>query len=167
MNTQPPVSIIVAMAENRVIGRKGSLPWHLSEDLKRFRKLTTGHAIIMGRKTYDSIGRPLPQRRSIVISRNPEFASEGVEVVSSLDEALDLTANDNEAFVIGGASIYEQAMSVATKLYVTRVHADVEGDIYFPEFNLADWEPIEESPRRTDENSGLIYSFHVYRRRDP
>lgn len=158
------LSLIVAMAENRVIGRQGDLPWHISADLRRFRRLTTGHAIIMGRKTYDSIGRPLPERRSIVISRNPDYAPEGVEVVASVEAATDLVADDALTFVIGGATIYEQALPLADTLHITRVHAEVDGDVRFPEIDWRNWQLVEQSPEATDEKSGLKYSFAEFRR---
>jgi dihydrofolate reductase len=164
---EPPVSIIVAMADNRVIGQQGQLPWHLSADLRRFRKLTTGHSIIMGRKTYESIGRPLPQRRNIVISRDPQFAPEGVEVVDSLDAALAETASETEVFVIGGASIYALALPLAGRLYLTQVHTTVPGDVCFSDVDLNSWHVIEQSPRQKDERSGLTYSFVTYARRQP
>ena len=158
------LSIIVAMAENRVIGRDGDLPWHISADLKRFRRLTTGHAIIMGRKTYDSIGRPLPDRRSIVISRNPDYAPEGVEVVASVEAAMDLVADDAESFLIGGATIYEQALPLAETLHVTRVHAEVDGDVRFPEVDWRNWQLVEQSADEVDEKSGFKYSFAEFSR---
>ncbi len=158
------LSLIVAMAENRVIGRDGDLPWHISADLKRFRRLTTGHAIIMGRKTYDSIGRPLPERRSIAISRNPEYAPEGVEVVANLEAALDLVADDDQAFVIGGATIYELALPLADTLHITRVHAEVDGDVRFPEVDWRNWQLVEQTPEELDEKSGLKYSFAEFKR---
>ncbi|REK26800.1 MAG: dihydrofolate reductase [Planctomycetota bacterium] len=158
------LSIIVAMAENRVIGRDGGLPWHISADLKRFRRLTTGHAIVMGRKTYDSIGRPLPERRSIVISGNRDYAPAGVEVVPSLEAAWELAGEDDEVFVIGGASIYAAALPLAETLHVTRIHAEVAGDVWFPEVDWRSWQLVEQSAEETDEKSGLTYSFAEFRR---
>ncbi|MCE9544877.1 MAG: dihydrofolate reductase [Planctomycetia bacterium] len=164
-----PLSIIVAMAENGVIGRGGTLPWHISEDLKRFKRLTMGHAILMGRRTWDSLGRPLPGRRSIVVSRNPEFRAVGAEVAGSLDEALRLAAGgssptDDEVFVIGGASLYREALPLANRLHVTRVHAVIEGDTFFPEFNVAEWRLVEDGPVQTDAASSLRYNFQCYER---
>ncbi len=166
MQNRPAIiSIIVAMAENRVIGRDGDLPWHISEDLKRFKHLTIGHTIIMGRKTHESIGRPLPKRRSIIISRQADYAADGVEVAQSLDAAVEMAASDEEAFVIGGSSIYAAALPLADRLYVTRVHAEVAGDVFFPDFDTDDWQQIEASPKQTDEKSGLTYSFVVFQRK--
>ena len=158
------ISIIVAMAKNRVIGRDGDLPWHVSADLRRFKQLTMSHAIIMGRKTYDSIGRPLPGRRSIVISRKEDFAPAGVEVVGSLADALERTAADDEAFVIGGSSIYLLALPLARRLYVTEIDAEVEGDVLFPNVDFGKWQLVEEGARQMDEASGLGYRFLVYDR---
>jgi dihydrofolate reductase len=161
------ISIIVAMSENRVIGRAGDLPWHISADLKRFKRLTVGHTIVMGRKTYDSIGRPLPERRSIVISRNSDFSAEGVEAAATLDDALRVTADEDEVFIIGGSSIYALALPIADRLYVTRVHTQIEGDVFFPPFDELRWQLADESPRELDERSGLEYSFLIYSAKDP
>ncbi len=156
------ISIIVAMSENRVIGRAGDLPWHISADLNRFKRLTTGHSIIMGRKTYDSIGRPLPRRRSIVISSDRTLERAGAEVVANLDTALELTAAEVEVFIIGGSSIYKLALPHADRLYVTQIHAKVDGDVFFPYFDRSSWALVEESPRQIDEKSNLAYSFLTY-----
>lgn len=158
-------SVIVAMSENRLIGRGGDLPWHLSADLRRFRRLTTGHAIIMGRKTYESIGRPLPKRRSIVITRQADYAAEGIETAGSLDGALALVAEDEEAFVIGGAEVFREALPRAGRLYLTRVHAEFEGDVYLPPFDEADWTLTNEERHAADERNDFDYSFLVYERR--
>ena len=119
------------MSSNRVIGVNNTLPWHISEDLKHFKSLTTGHTIIMGRKTYESIGRPLPNRRNIVISRNTEASYEGAEVVHSIEDAFTICKNDNEVFVIGGSNIYEQALSSVDHLYITEIKKSFSGDAYF------------------------------------
>lgn len=161
-------SVIVAMSENRLIGRGGDLPWHLSADLKRFRRLTTGHAIIMGRKTYESIGRPLPQRRSIVITRQADYAAEGIETAGSLDAALTLVAADasqNNAFVIGGAEVFREALPRAGRLYLTLVHAELEGDVFLPPFNDDEWALRSEERHAADERNDFDYSFLVYGRR--
>jgi dihydrofolate reductase len=144
------ISLFVAAAENDVIGRRGTLlPWHLRADLMRFKELTTGHPIIMGRKTYQTIGRPLPGRHNIIISRNTDYKAEGCSVVGSLGEALKLAAADgtDEAFVSGGGTIYEQALPIADKIYFTRVHASPAGDVRF-RFDLGEWreESREEHP---------------------
>ena len=149
-----PLALIVAVARNRVIGKEGVLPWHISEDLKHFRKTTSGHAIIMGRKTYDSIGRPLPKRRNIVVTRQAGAAFSGCERAGSLDEAIVLArTTDPCPFIIGGASLYEEAMPMATELHVTMIDQDVEGDTYFPD----DFSAFEEVERRKGETPGLTF----------
>ncbi|MCE9552756.1 MAG: dihydrofolate reductase [Planctomycetes bacterium] len=158
------LSLIVAVAENGVIGRGGTLPWHISADLKRFKQLTMGHTIIMGRRTWDSLGRALPGRKSIVVSRNPQFQTAGAEVAPSLDAALALAAGDTEAFVIGGASLYEEALAMADRLYITRVEAAVEGDTYFPTFDMGQWQLVEPGQAEVDLASGLGYRFERYER---
>ena len=152
------------MAENRLIGRGGELPWHISADLRRFKKITTGHTIIMGRKTYESIGRPLPKRRSIVISRNPSYAPSGVEVANSLTRALEMSADEDEVFIIGGSSIYDAALPFADRLLVTQVQGRPDGDTFFPEFDSNHWRVTEESEPLTDEKQGLTFSYVSYQR---
>ena len=126
------ISIIVAMSKNNVIGAKNALPWHISEDLKRFKSLTMGRPIIMGRKTFDSIGRPLPGRKNIVITRNTDLKIKGVDVVSSLDNVFSLIKDEEQVFVIGGEEIYRIFLDHATHLYVTEIDSVLEGDAYFP-----------------------------------
>ena len=155
--------IISAVSENGVIGRDGKLPWHLSADLKRFRKLTTGHTLIMGRKTYDSIGRPLPQRRSIVLSRRNGFHADGIEVVRTFEEALESAADDLR-FVIGGAALYRLALPIADRLHLTIVHASIEGDVRFPDFDRSQWNVAEDERHEADENNPYPYSFQRYDR---
>lgn len=153
----PKLSIIVAMSSNRVIGVNNSLPWHLSEDLKHFKTLTTGHTIIMGRKTYESIGKPLPNRRNIVISRNLNAFYGGVEVVHSLEDAFSTSSNDEEVFIIGGSNIYEQSLHLVEHLYITEIKKSFEGDAFFPEIDKSLW---TESARETHTSSdGLEFSF--------
>jgi dihydrofolate reductase len=150
------------MSSNRVIGVNNTLPWHLSEDLKHFKSLTTGHTIIMGRKTYESIGRPLPNRRNIVISRNMEASYEGAEVVHSIENAFSISRNDNEVFVIGGSNIYQQALSLVDHLYITEIKKSFSGDAYFPEINKQIW--IESSREDHITNDGLEFSFVKYQK---
>ena len=126
------VSLIVAMSENRVIGREGGIPWDLPADRRRFRELTTGHTLVMGRRTFESIGRPLPGRRTIVLSRTPGFTAPGCEVAPSLAAALALCAGEEELFVCGGAGVYREAMALADRIYLTLVHREVAGDTFFP-----------------------------------
>jgi dihydrofolate reductase len=154
------VSLIVAYAKNRVIGFKGQIPWHLSEDLKRFKKLTTGFTIVMGRKTYESIGRPLPKRRNVVLTRDKNFKAEGIDVCASLEEALAeaKSRNEEKVFIIGGGEIYRQSLALADELLITHVDKEVEGDAFFPEW---DESLFEESKREDHEN----YSFVDYQRR--
>ncbi len=158
------ISLIVAMAENRVIGQDGDLPWHLPADLKRFKRLTVGHTLLMGRKTFESIGRPLPKRRSIVLSRNPDYQAPGAEVTTSLPRALELAAGDDEVFVIGGARVFEEALGAADRLHLTRVHAEVEGDVKLPEFDRGEWRLISEERHEADDRHAFPFTFEVYER---
>ena len=158
------ISIIAALAENRVIGVNNTLPWRLPNDLKHFRRLTTGHAIILGRKNYESIGKPLPERTNIVITRNRDYRADGCLVAHSLDEALALSKSDPEIFVIGGAEIYRAALTRADRLYLTLVHDTVAGDVYFPEFDSNDWREITRERHERDERHAYAYSFVVLER---
>ncbi len=159
------LSIIVAYDRNRVIGRKGELPWRLSADLRRFKRLTMNHAIIMGRKTHESIGRPLPGRRRIVISRDANYRAAHAEVVHSLAEALDITQGDDEVFVVGGGEIYREALPHADRLYITLVEAETSGDAAFPEFDAAQWRLVEQEQHSQDERNMHDFQFLVYQRR--
>jgi len=136
-----PLCMIAAVAENRCIGAENKLPWHLPEDLKRFRAITRGHPVIMGRKTFESIGRPLPQRQNIVITRDPHYSADGVETATSLEQAIERAKaqNPEQIFVIGGAEIYRLALPLADRLYLTLVHQNVSGDAFFPEWNPSEW----------------------------
>ena len=155
---QPEVVLIVAMARNRVIGKGGALPWHISDDLKRFRNLTMGHPIIMGRKTYDSIGRALPGRRNIVISRNTGLDIKDVEATVSLQSALEMTSDADEVFVIGGQQIYQLALPLADRIELTLIDQDFEGDVLFPEIDLTTWKESQREARE-DPETGLKYDF--------
>ncbi|MGB0467273.1 MAG: dihydrofolate reductase [Pontibacterium sp.] len=161
------LAIIVAQAENRVIGINNNLPWYLSEDLKYFKRVTMAKPIIMGRKTYESIGRPLPGRSNIVISRQSDYAPEGVKVVSTLVAAIELAESiceidgADEALVIGGAQIYEQALHCATRLYLTQVHASVEGDAWFPAIAMDKWREVGREDFTAIEPNPYDYSFIV------
>lgn len=141
-----PVSLIVAMANDRVIGVDNTLPWRLSADLKRFKAITMGKPIIMGRKTWESIGRPLPGRLNIVVSRNADYLAEGAKVVNSLDAAIDLANQDNadELMIMGGANLYEQALPYVNKMYLTQIDLNVKGDAWFPAYNESEWECVNE-----------------------
>ena len=158
------LSLIVAMAEDRVIGRAGDLPWRLSADLRRFKRLTMNHHVVMGRKTYESIGRPLPGRRMIVITRRPDYAAPEVEVAAGLDAALSACAGDDEAFIIGGAEIYRQALPLVDRIYLTLVHAAVDGDVQFPAVDWSAWRLAEDARHAADDKNHYDYSFQVYNR---
>jgi dihydrofolate reductase len=161
------VAIIVAQSSNRVIGNNNELPWHLPEDLKYFKQVTMGKPIVMGRKTYDSIGRPLPGRKNIVITRQSGWSAEGVDSVSSLSAAIERAKNHaferqiEEIMIIGGAQIYSEALPLADKLYLTQVHDNVEGDAYFPEFTEGDWQEVERVDHAGDNNGKPNYSFII------
>lgn len=158
------LSIIVAVAENNVIGRDNGLVWRLSADLKRFKSLTTGHTILMGRKTFESIGKALPNRRNIVISRNKNYEAVGCEVVHSIEAALEIAGNGDEVFVIGGGSIYHELWDRADKLYLTRVHTQPEGDTIVPEVNATQWKQVVCIEGMADEKNEFDYSFIDYLR---
>lgn len=136
------ISMIVAVAQNGIIGTEGTMPWHITEDFKHFKAVTLGHPVVMGRKTYESIGRPLPGRRNIIISRQEGLCIEGCEVVGSLEAALALCAESDELFIIGGGQIYAQAMPLAHKLYITHVGIEASGDTRFPEIVPSEWREI-------------------------
>jgi len=157
------VSIIVATGRNREIGRDGAIPWHLRGDLARFKVLTIGHPVVMGRKTHESIGKPLPGRRNIVITRQPDYRAGGCEVVHSLKEALRL-AGDGEVFVIGGAEIYKEALPIANRIYLTLVDGDFPGDAHFPEINGNVWREVRAVPGPKEEKNNLRYTFLMFER---
>jgi dihydrofolate reductase len=157
------VSLVLAMSENRVIGRDGGLPWHLPKDLQHFKQVTVDHTVIMGRKTFDEIKHPLANRRNVVISRNP-VQPRGVTVVPTLDEALALGATEREVFVIGGGEIFRLALSRADRLYLTVVHATVEGDTYFPAFDATAWALEDEERHEADERHAFAFTFRTYSR---
>jgi dihydrofolate reductase len=157
------LSLIVACAKNNVIGLNNTLPWHLPEDLKRFRSLTMGHHIIMGRKTYESLGRLLSGRTTVIVTRNKHYKVEGALIAHSLEAAWILTNGDSEPFVIGGAELYKEGLKLATKLYITEVHAEFVGDAFFPDINATDWELSEKKDHVAA--SGLEYSDLIYIRK--
>ena len=157
------LSLIVATAKNRVIGVNNTLPWHLPEDLKRFRALTTGHHIIMGRKTYDSLGRLLPGRTTVIVTRNQAYKVEGAIVVHSLKDAIAACGNDEEVFLIGGAELYKDGLKLANKLYVTEINAEYEGDAFFPGFNLSEW--IAGEAEAYNSSNGLGFRYITYQRK--
>jgi dihydrofolate reductase len=156
------LSMIVAHANNRVIGKNNDMPWHLPADLAYFKKTTLGKPIIMGRKTYQSIGRPLPGRKNIVISRDNNFQAEGVEVVNSVDAALALVVDSAEVMVIGGGAIYQHCLAAAQRLYITHINADIDGDTHFPEYDLTVWQKVASDIRPSDEKNPYQLNFSVY-----
>ena len=162
MTTQPLIlSAIVAMAENRVIGKDNRLPWHLPADLQHFKSITTGHTIIMGRKTYESIGRPLPNRTNIILTRDKQFSAPGCVVCTSLEEALRYVDGSNEAFIIGGAEIYRQLLAKVQRIYLTIVHEQIVGDAYFPELDEKEWKEVKREAFEADDRNEYGYSFVV------
>lgn len=164
--TSMKLSLIVAIAENHVIGNNNELIWHLPADLKMFRRLTTGHPIIMGRKTFDSIGKPLPNRTSVVITRNTDLTIEGCVMVNSLEEAtLEAQKIETaEAFIIGGAAIYELAIDLVDTMYVTEIHHSFEGDAFFPSINKDTWKEVAREKHFKDEKHAYDFDFVTYER---
>lgn len=161
------LALVVAVADNGTIGARNGLPWRLPEDLKRFKALTLGKPVIMGRKTFDSIGKPLPGRTNIVITRQAGLPLEGCIVVPSLSDAMRAAAVQapDEAMIIGGAEIYRQALPLATRVYLTRVHAQIEGDASFTELNASEWRELKREDYPADERHCYAYSFIVLERR--
>ncbi len=153
------ISLIAAMAQDRVIGEGNRMPWHLPADLRHFKNITLGKPVVMGRRTFESIGRPLPGRRNLVISRNPEWRAEGVEVAASLDEALALVNGADEVMIIGGGQLYAEALPRADRLYLTLIDLVVEGDTYFPEYQHDDWQELERIAHEPDEQNPHAYTF--------
>ena len=158
------ITIIAAIANNNALGKDNQLIWHLSADLKRFKKLTTGHHIIMGRNTFESIGKPLPNRTTIIITRNKKYKQEGCLVAHSLDEALKMVKNDDSPFIIGGAQIYKEAIKIVDKLDITFVHHDFEADVFFPEIDLKIWKETARENFKADEKNKFDYSFVTFER---
>lgn len=154
------ISIIVAYAHGRVIGRQGRIPWHLPDDLQHFKRVTSGHTVVMGHKTYESIGQPLPQRRNIVLTHHHEIDLPGLEVVHSKEEVLAL----GDVFIIGGASLYRQFLEFAECLYITEVAFDAEGDAFFPAWNSADFTLISSQEGALDEKNTIPHTFLLYER---
>lgn len=162
----PNLSIIVAIAQNNAIGKDNDLLWHISDDLKRFKALTSGHPVIMGRNTWNSLPRrPLPKRRNIVLTHDAAFCHEGAEVVHSIAAVLDAVRDEEESFIIGGGTIYKQFLPFVQKLYVTHVWQDFEADVFFPVIDLSFFCKVDESERLLDAASGITYSYAEYQRR--
>jgi dihydrofolate reductase len=159
------LSLIVAMAKNRTIGVNNTLPWRCPEDLKHFKTLTMGHHMIMGRKTFDSIGKPLPGRTTVVVTRNNDLSIEGCLIAHSLKEAIAACAGDEEIFIVGGAELYLQAVPLVDTLYITEIQQDVEGDAHFPEFDTSTWQEISREARSQEAPQPLEYHFVTYRKK--
>ena len=161
------ISLIAAVADNNVIGRDNRLPWHLPADLKFFKNTTTGHHVLMGRKTFDEIKKPLPGRINVIITRQADFSPDGVAIARSIDEAIGKAeaAGDPEIFIIGGAEIFRQVLHRADRMYITRVHTEAEGDTFFPEFDdVNEWKLVDAEHYEADERNAYPYSFLTYER---
>lgn len=159
------ISLIWAMGENRVIGKNNKLPWHLPEDLKFFKRTTLGHPVAMGRKTWLSLGKPLPGRENIVITRNTEFSPSGATVLNSIHQLITYSQEKHEeVFVIGGAEIYEAVLPYADRLYITVIHEEFDGDTYFPEIDVSQWKNISNEKGIKDEKNPYDYEFKIYER---
>ena len=159
------LSLIAALAHNRVIGRDNQLPWRLSADLKHFKALTMGKPVVMGRKTFESIGKPLPGRTNIVLTRDREFQAQGCVVVHDIEQALQVVGDREEAMVMGGANLYQQFLPRADRLYLTEVMTEVAGDAWFPDFDIADWIETERVSYQADENNEYDYDFVILDRK--
>lgn len=158
------LSLIAAMAHNRVIGYKNQLPWHLPADLQHFKAITLGKPIIMGRKTFEAIGKPLPNRTNIVLTTNPDWAAEGVVVVGSWEQALKACGSAEEVMVIGGEQLYRQALPLAANIYITLIEAEIQGDAYFPDWSASEWHEVERLARAADEKNVYNMEFVVFSR---
>lgn len=158
------VSIVVAISENNAIGKNNKLLWHLPNDLKHFKEITTGHTVIMGRKTYESVGKPLPNRRNIILTQQ-SITIPGCEVVNSLDDAIELCVGEPEIFIVGGAEIYRQSMHLTDRIYLTIVHKEFDGDTYFPEIKADEWKEVTKESHQPDNKNLLPYSFITFERR--
>src|SRR6185437_12404078 len=152
------ITIVVAISENHVIGKDNQLLWYMPNDLKHFKDITTGHTVIMGRKTYDSVGKPLPRRRNIIITRKP-ITIEGCEVVNSIEAAMALCADEPEIFIVGGAEIYKQSIKLTDRIYLTIIHKKFDGDSFFPEIDMQEWKEVSREDHQADDRNPIPYSF--------
>ncbi|WP_256012404.1 dihydrofolate reductase [Desertivirga xinjiangensis] len=159
------ISAVVVVDANNGIGKENKLLVHFPADLKRFKNITTGHSIVMGRKTFDSMGRALPNRRNIVISRQADLVTEGAEIARSLEEALNLCRDEDEVFIIGGAEIFKQAFAITDRIYLTRIHKSFEADTFFPDISNRSWREAERTDFQPDEKTPFSYSFITYQKR--
>lgn len=158
------LSLVVAVSKNNVIGVDNGLLWQMPADLKHFKAVTTGHSIIMGRRTYESIGRPLPGRRNIIVTRQEDFKADGCELAHSLQDAVDLCSKEQEAFIVGGGEVYKQAIHAADKIYLTRIYNTFKGDTVFPKINFSEWRLTKYLKHHSDEKNPYDYSFSEYER---
>jgi dihydrofolate reductase len=158
------LSLVVAASINNVIGSDGGLPWHLPDDLRHFKQLTTGKPVVMGRRTFESIGRPLPDRRNIVMTRDPAYAATGCDVVSSVSEVLDLAGDAEELMIIGGGQVYRDFLEYADRIYLTRVRANIEGDTHFPGIDEAAWQLVSSEHHAADEKHRYAFDLMVFER---
>lgn len=153
------IVLVAAVAENGVIGQDGAMPWHLPADLAHFKRVTWGHPILMGRRTFEAIGRALPGRHNIVLTRKPGFGAPGIETAASLEQALSLCGDAKQIMVIGGAELYRAALPIARRIYMTRIHSRPEGDVFFPDLDPSQWREVESENRPTDETHPYSLSF--------
>lgn len=160
------INLIYAVSENGIIGDKGQLPWHLPKDLSKFKEITLGHVILMGRKTYESIGRPLPGRTNCILTSDPAYVAPGCVVVNSIDEVKKIASAHDEIFVIGGATLYEQFIDIADTIYLTKVHAEVPGDTQLPDYTNGDtaWQVVNEEYHAKDEKHDYDFTFYTFER---
>jgi dihydrofolate reductase len=158
------LTIIAAMSENRVIGRDNDLAWHLPDDLKRFKELTRGHHVIMGRKTFESVGKPLPGRTNIIVTNQKDYKAPGCIIVHTLKEAIQKAENDSQPYIIGGGKIYDQALPLCDTIELTHIHAHVEGDTYFPEVDTNKWQIVAKESHPADDKHEFAFDFLTYHR---
>jgi dihydrofolate reductase len=159
------ISIIVAIGKNRVIGKDNQLIWHLPADLKRFKQITMGHSMIMGRKTFESIGKALPGRTTVIVTRDKNYKQDNCLVAYSTEQAIEICKNDSEIFIVGGAQIFEKAIALTDKIYLTQIHESFDGDVFFPALNEDEWKIIWQEDHTADEKNKYDYSFVDYVRR--
>ena len=159
------ITLIVAAAENNVIGKNNQMPWHLPNDFKYFKKNTLEHSVVMGRKTYESIGKPLPDRRNIILTRDLKYSNEEVDVANSIQEIINYCRDEREIFIIGGAEVYKQTLPLADKVLMTRVHTTVDGDAVFPELMDHDWKLVSTEKHEKDDKHTFDYTFEVWEKR--
>ena len=161
LNTKE-ITIIAAVSENNVLGKNNKLIWHIPDDLKRFKKLTLGHSVIMGRKTFESIAKPLPQRKNIILTRNKNYKAKGAVIAHNVKEALNFCENDNQPFIIGGGEIYKLFMSISNKIELTRIHKSYDGDAFFPEILEEKWKLVNSKKNNLNETKIINFSYLTY-----